>query len=200
MPSGDRERRRRAEVGEKFECLTKVLARAELALGEMQPASSSDEAGSRADVLQRTIDALAALTKAVEEKAPSADERSAVGGLLGVAAAVRNCSVAHALTQTDDENTESVVLIAQTTLPRPKLHELVRTGKALITVTPHLAAASAAASCTLPSNHDKLSALHPTDGLSASDLLFPTDPDPSVGGNNHHSRSHALPSYFAKAA
>mmetsp|Transcript_6156 Transcript_6156/g.16050 ORF Transcript_6156/g.16050 Transcript_6156/m.16050 type:complete len:240 (-) Transcript_6156:46-765(-) len=136
----ERERKRRAEVGEKFDELTRVLTAAEAAF-DAKPATSSEDAGSRADVLQRTIDALTALSNLVQAK-PSADERSAAGGLLGVANSVGPTE--DISTQTDEMH--EVVVIAQTTIRRAHLDDLLNSNKAIVTASPHVAAAAAAAS------------------------------------------------------
>eukprot|EP00630_Chrysocystis_fragilis_P004716 CAMPEP_0197388418 /NCGR_PEP_ID=MMETSP1165-20131217/1070_1 /TAXON_ID=284809 /ORGANISM="Chrysocystis fragilis, Strain CCMP3189" /LENGTH=206 /DNA_ID=CAMNT_0042913765 /DNA_START=51 /DNA_END=668 /DNA_ORIENTATION=- len=142
----ERERRRRAEVGEKFDELTKVLTLAESALERTQ-AATTDEAGSRADVLQRTINALVAFTESV--KAPSPDERTAAGGLLA-AAALAPAGVADAAVQTSVEaRPESAVVIVQTTFGRDEILDFVRSGKAVVTASPQLATAAAAAAASV---------------------------------------------------
>ena len=59
-----RERRRRAEVGEKFEELTKALGEAEERCAGSVPRSDAVSEGNRVDLLQRAIDVVRALTKA----------------------------------------------------------------------------------------------------------------------------------------
>lgn len=169
----ERERRRRAEVGEKFDELTKVLALGEAALGQAQPVSAADDAGSRADVLQRTIDTLAALTKAV--KARSADEQSAAGGLCGMSRPTSTVA-----SQTEPQ-TEGVMVIAQTQVSRAHLENLVRSGKAIVTTNQPVAAAVAAAGFALPLPRAAEEVPPPS---STDDLLVST----------------SRPAFFAKAA
>ena len=59
-----RERRRRAEVGEKFEELTKALGEAEERCAGSVPRRDAVSEGNRVDLLQRAIDVVRALTKA----------------------------------------------------------------------------------------------------------------------------------------
>ena len=59
-----RERRRRAEVGEKFEELTKALGEAEQRCAGSVPRRDAVSEGNRVDLLQRAIDVVRALTKA----------------------------------------------------------------------------------------------------------------------------------------
>lgn len=81
-----RERRRRAEVGEKFDELAKVLASAEGQAPHILTRREVAE-GSRVELLQRAIDVVTQLVAATKL---TRDEESAAGGLLGVASRGRD--------------------------------------------------------------------------------------------------------------
>lgn len=135
----ERERRRRADFGEKFEELTRHLVHAEATLGiESCPVTSEE---SRSDVLQRTIDALAALGVA---KKPSVDECKALGGLLGVAHESVDAS-----TQTEPLS-ETVLIVAQAQYSRGHLEDLVSSGRAVVATDTNGAIAAAVNSLPAP--------------------------------------------------
>ena len=88
-----RERRRRAEVGEKFEELTKALGEAEERCAGSVPRRDAVSEGNRVDLLQRAIDVVRALTKACVDAETRGCRRSGARAAAAAAAAAGACPV-----------------------------------------------------------------------------------------------------------
>ena len=184
-----RERRRRAEVGEKFDELTKALQEAEETCPDAVPRRDAVTEGNRVDLLQRAIDVVRALTKSSIDSKQSAAEAALVAASAPAAPPAPPPPPPPPL---PPEEPVRLVVVAQTSCSRGQLADLAKRGDAWHTAfetrdggsmsTVAGAAATAATSFVVGNGSNALAPGPPTpNGLAPA----PAAPLPPVGAFSH---------------